>query len=276
MVQVRAIFISDLHLGTRNCQAEKLLELLRHYESDYLYLLGDVVDLWAMSRSIHWSPAQNTVIQKILKRARHGVRVVLVPGNHDEALREHEGVSFGNIRVVRHGVHHALDGRRYLLIHGDEFDQVARYHRWLTLVGDHGYSLMMALNHLLSQLRRALGMVGHWSLSAAIKRNLKHAVAYVRDYETAVASYAAEQGFDGVICGHIHVGTQKDIEGVRYINCGDWVESCSAVIEHLDGRMELLGAGAVAATHDAQSAPAHDKQGGARGGNNAAWQLRVK
>ncbi len=241
MNKVRAIFISDLHLGTRNCQAEKLLELLRDYESEYLYLLGDIVDLWAMSRSVHWSPAQNTVIQKILKRARHGVRVMLVPGNHDEALREHEGISFGHIRVVRHGVHHAADGRRYLLIHGDEFDQVARYHRCLALIGDHGYTLMMSLNHLLSQLRRSLGLAGHWSLSTFIKRNLKHAVAYVRDYEMAVARHAAEQGFDGVICGHIHIATQKDLEGVRYINCGDWVDSCSAVIEHLDGRMELFG-----------------------------------
>lgn len=253
MIKVRAIFISDLHLGTRNCQAEKLLELLRDYESDYLYLLGDIVDLWAMSRGVHWSPAQNTVVQKILKRARHGVRVVLVPGNHDEALREHEGVSFGNIRIVRYGVHHAADGRRYLLIHGDEFDQVARYHRWLVLVGDHGYTRMMTLNHALSQLRRAMGRAGHWSLSSAIKRNLKHAVAYVRDYETAVARHAAEQGFDGVICGHIHVGTQKDLEGVRYINCGDWVDSCSAVIEHADGRMELLAASIPVATQAPRS-----------------------
>lgn len=248
MIKVRAIFISDLHLGTRNCQAEKLLELLHDYESDYLYLLGDVVDLWAMRRNIHWSPAQNTVIQKVLRRARHGVRVTLVPGNHDEALREYEGISFGHIRIVRTAVHHAADGRRYLLIHGDEFDQVARYHRLFTIIGDHGYTLMMTLSHLLSRGRRALGVAGHWSLSAAIKRNLKHAMVYVHDYETAVARHAAEQGFDGVICGHIHVSADKNIEGVRYMNCGDWVESCSAMIEHLDGRMELLGARLAVAT----------------------------
>ncbi len=245
MTKVRAIFISDLHLGTRHCQAGRLLEFLRDYESDYLYLLGDVVDLWAMHRAIHWSPAQNTVVQKLLKRARHGVRVVLVPGNHDEALHEYEGVSFGHIRVARAPVHNRLDGRRYLLLHGDDFDQVARYHRLIAWIGDHGYNALMSLNQLLSRLRRALGMVGHWSLSAAVKRNLKSAVAYVHNYQQAVAHYAAEQGFDGVICGHVHVAADEYIEGVHYLNCVDWVESCSAVIEHVDGRMEVLGMGAV-------------------------------
>ena len=241
MIKLRSIFLSDLHLGTRNCQAERLLEFLHEYESDYLYLLGDIVDFWAMRRGIYWSAAHNTVVQKILKRARHGGRVVLVPGNHDEALREYEGVTFGNIRISCSTVHHAADGRRYLLVHGDRFDQVTRYHRWLTLAGDHGYTLMMALNGLLSRLRRRLGVAGHWSLAGAIKRNLKHAIAYVYDYETAVAKYAEEQGFDGVICGHIHVAADKAIEGVRYMNCGDWVESCSALVEHADGRFELLG-----------------------------------
>lgn len=245
MTRVRAIFLSDVHLGTRHCQAERLLEFLRDYESDYIYLLGDIVDLWVMGRGIHWSPAQNTVVQKLLKRARHGVRVVLVPGNHDEALREYDGVSFGHIRVARNAVHHCLDGRRYLLIHGDQFDQIARYHRVLTLIGDHGYSLLMNLNQLLSRLRRAVGRAGHWSLAATVKRNLKRAVAYVRDYELAVARYAAEQGFDGVVCGHVHVGADKPLLGVRYMNCGDWVESCSAIVEHLDGRMEWLQRGGV-------------------------------
>ena len=240
MGKVRAIFISDLHLGTRHCQAARLLEFLREYESEYLYLLGDIVDLWAMARGIHWSSAQNTVLQKLLKRARHGVRVVLVPGNHDEALHEYEGVSFGHIRIARAPVHHGADGLRYLLVHGDHFDHVARYHRVLRLIGDHGYNGLMNLNQIVSRLRRALGIAGHWSLAAAVKRNLKRAVAYVRDYELAVARHAAEQGFDGVICGHVHVGADKSLLGVRYLNCGDWVESCSVIVEHLDGRMELL------------------------------------
>lgn len=240
MTKVRAIFISDVHLGTRRCQAERLLEFLRDYEADYLYLLGDIVDLWAMGRGIHWTPAQNTVVQKLLKRARHGMRVTLVPGNHDEALREYEDVSFGHIRIARAAVHHTADGHRYLLIHGDAFDEIARYHRVLSLIGDHGYSALMNLNQLMSRLRRALDLPGHWSLAGAVKRNLKRAVVYVRDYELAVARHAAEQGFDGVICGHVHVAADKPLVGVRYMNCGDWVESCSAIVEHLDGRMERL------------------------------------
>ena len=177
MPRVRAIFLSDVHLGTRNCQADRLLALLHEYESDYLYLLGDIVDRWAMRRTIHWSPAQNTVVQKFLKRARHGVRVLFVPGNHDEALREYEGTTFGNIRIARASTHRGADGRRYLLIHGDTFDAVARYHGLLIVLGEHGYNFMMAMNRLLSRLRRALGRPGYWSFAAAIKRNLKHAVA---------------------------------------------------------------------------------------------------
>ena len=240
MIKVRAIFISDVHLGTRHCQAGRLLEFLREYEADAIYLLGDIVDLWSMTRSIHWTPTQNTVVQKLLKRARHGVRVVLVPGNHDEALREYDGVSFGCIRIMRHAEYYGADGRRFLLVHGDHFDQVARYHRVVAMFGDHGYNWLMNFNVIMSRARRMLGRAGHWSLAAAVKRNLKHAVAYVRDYELAVARHAAEQGFDGVICGHVHVGADKPLCGVRYMNCGDWVESCSAIVEHLDGRMELL------------------------------------
>lgn len=157
MHKVRAIFISDLHLGTRHCQAERLLEFLREYASDYLNLLGDVFDLGAMRRGSHWSPAQNTVVQKLLKRARHGVRGVLVPGNHDEALRDYEGVSCGPTHVARSAVHHSADDYRYLPVHGDQFDQVARYHWVLTLIGDHGYNLLLNLNQCMSRLRRALG-----------------------------------------------------------------------------------------------------------------------
>jgi len=240
MNQVRAIFISDVHLGTRHCQAGRLLEFLRDYESEFIYLLGDIVDLWSMSRGIHWTKAQNTVVQKLLKRAQHGACVVLVPGNHDEALREYDGVSFGCVAVTQHAVHLGVDGRRYLLVHGDHFDQVARYHRVLAMLGDHGYHWLMNFNVLMSRLRRMLGMAGHWSLAGTVKRSLKHAVAYVRDYELSVARHAMEHGYDGVICGHVHVGADKPLHGVRYLNCGDWVESCSAIVEHLDGRMELL------------------------------------
>jgi UDP-2,3-diacylglucosamine pyrophosphatase LpxH len=164
-MKVRSVFISDVHLGTRGCQAERLLEFLRDHESDYLYLVGDIIDFWAMNRSIHWTPAQNTVVQKILRRARHGEHVMLIPGNHDEALREYDGISFGEILVCKEHVHVTADGRRFLLLHGDEFDQVTRYHRWLAVLGDIGYNLLVRANSVLSKVRRLLRMPGYWSLS---------------------------------------------------------------------------------------------------------------
>src|SRR5262245_58961018 len=195
------------------------------------------------SACVHSFPTRRSsdlVVQKILKRARHGVRVTLVPGNHDEALREHVGVSFGDIRVERAPVHHAADGRRFLLVHGDEFDQVTRYQRWLTVVGDRGYAVLMMVNVWLSAARRRLGLAGHWSLSAYVKRNLKRAVAYIHDFELAVARHAAELGFDGVICGHIHAAAHKSLAGVSYLNCGDWVDSCTALVEAADGCFTLV------------------------------------
>jgi UDP-2,3-diacylglucosamine pyrophosphatase LpxH len=239
--RVRAMFISDVHLGTRACQAERLLDFLKSYDADELFLVGDIVDFWAMRRrGVYWSAAQNTVIQKILKRARHHVRVVFIPGNHDEVARDHAGVSFGNIEVVREHVHVAVDGRRYLVLHGDEFDVVTKYHKWLAILGDTAYSIVVRLNVLLSALRRAVGMPGYWSLSGYAKRRVKSAVSFIFDFEASVVRHVKERGFSGVICGHIHAATIRDIDGVRYINCGDWVDSCTAVVEHIDGRIELI------------------------------------
>jgi UDP-2,3-diacylglucosamine pyrophosphatase LpxH len=239
--RVRAIFLSDLHLGTRACQAERLLEFLRAYESEYLFLVGDILDLWSMhSRGVHWPAAQNTVLQKILKRARHDTRVVFIPGNHDEAAREHAGTSFGNIRVLMDYVHTAADGRRYLVVHGDEFDQVTRYHRWIAVLGDSAYTLLVRLNAYLSWLRRTLGIAGYWSLAGYAKSKVKRAVSFVFDFEQAVARHARERGVDGVICGHIHAAAIREVHGITYVNCGDWVDSCTAIVEHSDGRMELV------------------------------------
>lgn len=243
--QVRAIFLSDIHLGTRACQAERLLEFLRAYESDYLFLVGDILDFWAMRRrGVYWSAAQNTVVQKILKRARHHVQVVFVPGNHDEAAREHVGTSFGNIRVEREHLHVAADGRRYLVIHGDEFDQVTRYHKWLAILGDHAYALVVHLNMWLSWTRRTLRIPGYWSLSGYAKRKVKGAVSFIFDFEDLLLRHARERKVDGVICGHIHAAAIREAGGVVYINCGDWVDSCTAIVEHQDGRMELVHWGA--------------------------------
>jgi UDP-2,3-diacylglucosamine pyrophosphatase LpxH len=237
---VRTIFLSDIHLGTRACQAERLLDFLREYESETLYLVGDIVDFWAMSRGIHWSSAQNTVVQKLLKRARHGSRVILIPGNHDEALREYVGSRFGDVHVAQEVVHSAADGRRYLLVHGDEFDQVTRYHRWLAILGDRAYEVLVRLNTVIAWVRRRLRIAGYWSLAGYAKRKVKTAVSFIYDFEDAVAQSARACGLDGVICGHIHAATIKDIDGVRYVNCGDWVDSCTAIVEHQDGRLELI------------------------------------
>ena len=241
MHRVRSIFLSDIHLGTPACQAAALLDFLKAYETEHLFLVGDIVDFWAIHRrGVYWSTDQNTVVQKILKRARHEVKVLFVPGNHDEAVREHAGTSFGNIRVERDYVHTAADGRRYLLIHGDEFDQVTKYHRWLAILGDHAYDMVVRLNRWLSWARRTLGVPGYWSLSGYAKRKVKTAVNFVFDFEDSVLRHARERGVDGVICGHIHSAVIRDQGGIAYINCGDWVDSCTAIVEHESGSMELV------------------------------------
>ena len=244
MKRVRSIFLSDIHLGTRACQAERLLDFLRHHEADHVYLVGDIADFWAMSRSIYWSAAQNTVVQKLLKRARHHTSVTYVPGNHDEVLREYAGTAFGDIQVVKDCVHVAADGRRYLVIHGDAFDQVTKYHRWLAVLGDRAYELLVRLNGALSWARRQIGVPGYWSLAGYAKRRIKTAVSFIFDFEASVVRYARERGFDGVICGHIHAAALKQLDGVTYVNCGDWVDSCTAIMEHEDGRLELVEWGA--------------------------------
>ena len=243
-MKFRSIFLSDIHLGTRGCQASRLTDFLREHESEYLFLVGDIVDFWAMSRSIHWTPAQNTVVQKVLRRARHGERVILIPGNHDETLREYVGTSFGDIRIVQEHIHIAADGRRYLVLHGDEFDQVTRHHRWVAVLGDIAYNVLVWINAWLSWVRRTLRISGYWSLAGYAKRRIKSAVSFIFDFEDSVIHAARERGLDGVICGHIHSATIREVSGLTYINCGDWVDSCTAIVEHFDGRMELIEWGA--------------------------------
>ena len=244
-MKLRSIFLSDIHLGTRGCQAERLLDFLREHESEKLFLVGDIIDFWAMNRTIHWSPLQNTLVQKVLRRARHGDQVVLIPGNHDEALREYVDTSFGDIQVVRELIHTAADGRRYLVLHGDEFDQVTRHHRWVAVLGDIAYNFLVRLNAWLSWLRRTLRIPGYWSLAGYAKRRIKSAVSFIFDFEDSVIHAVRERGLDGVICGHIHSAAIREVGGLTYINCGDWVDSCTAIVEHADGRMELIAWGAV-------------------------------
>ncbi len=239
-IKVRTLFLSDIHLGSRACRAAELLDFLKEYDAERIYLVGDIVDFWAMSRSIYWPALHNTVIQKILKKARHKVAVFLIPGNHDEALREYVGSSFGEISVVRDYVHVAADGRRYILLHGDEYDQVTTYHRWVSVLGDVSYQFLVHVNRVLSLVRRKLGLSGYWSLADYAKRNVLRAVAFIGDFEKSVVHDARARGYDGVICGHIHTPVIKRIDGISYINCGDWVDSCTAIVEHYDGRMQLV------------------------------------
>lgn len=258
MPRVRSIFLSDIHLGTRGCEAEHLLDFLREYDSEFMFLVGDIVDFWAMSRGIHWPPAQNTVVQKILRRARHGTQVFLIPGNHDEALREYTGTAFGDVRLVDEHVHVAADGKRYALLHGDDYDQVTRHHRWVAVLGDIMYNMLVRLNATLSVVRRALRISGYWSLAGYAKRKVKSAVSFISDFEDSVVRSVRQRGLDGVICGHIHYAGIRQLQGITYINCGDWVDSCTAIVEHFDGRMELVDWRSVCnGTQGAAAEPVH-------------------
>lgn len=240
MKRVRALFLSDIHLGSRACQAERLLAFLKEYDSDYLYLIGDIIDLWAMSRGVYWPPTHNTIVQKILRKARHHTRVVFIPGNHDEVLRDYLGMSFGAVDIAPEHIHVTLTGQRLLLVHGDEYDQVTTCHRWVSVLGDVSYTALVHINRGLSWLRRKLGVSGHWSLADYAKRNVLKAVAYIGDFESAAAYTAIQRGMDGIVCGHIHTPVIKRIHDIVYYNCGDWVDNCTAIVEHMDGRMDLV------------------------------------
>lgn len=239
-MKVRSIFLSDIHLGTRGCQADRLLDFLREFESDHLFLIGDIIDFWSMGRSIQWSATQNTVVQKILRRARHGEKVVFIPGNHDEAMREYSGTLFGDILIAFEWLHVTADGKRLLLTHGDQFDQVTRHHRWLAVLGDAGYDLLVRLNGWLSWWRRTLRINGYWSLAGYAKRKVKSAVTFIFDFEDSVIRSVRDRGLNGVVCGHIHSAAIREVGELLYVNCGDWVDSCTAIVEHLDGRLELI------------------------------------
>lgn len=238
-LRFRTIFISDVHLGTRGCKADFLLDFLRLSESETIYLVGDIVDGWRLKRSWYWPQSHNDVVQKLLRKARKGTRVIYVPGNHDEMLRDYTGRHFGGIEVVTDTVHETADGRRLLVIHGDAFDGIVTYHRWLALAGDRGYTMMLALNTWFNRLRLRLGLP-YWSLSAYLKHRVKNAVQFIDRFEQTIAAEARRRGVDGVVCGHVHHAEMREIEDVLYINDGDWVESCTALVEHLDGRLEIL------------------------------------
>lgn len=235
----RTIWISDVHLGTRGCNADMLIDFLDHVDSDTMYLVGDIIDGWRLKKKFYWPAAHNDVIWRLMKRARRGTRMVYIPGNHDEMFRQFAGLDFGGIQIRRKAVHETADGRRLLVLHGDEFDAITLGHRWLAHVGDVAYTVLMGLNRHVSTVRRRLGMP-YWSLSRHAKAKVKNAVNFISHFEEVVAHSAVIRGVDGVICGHIHTAEIRDIEGITYYNDGDWVEGCTALVEHHDGRMELL------------------------------------
>lgn len=239
MAHYRTIFISDVHLGTRSCQAEALLEFLKGTEADTIYLVGDIVDFWRVQRGAVWPQSHNDVLQKLLRKVRKGTRIILIPGNHDECLRDYAGSRFGGIEIVRQAVFTNAAGRRYLVIHGDEFDVVVRYARWLAFLGDRGYELALWLNAPLNFVRRRMGL-GFWSLSAYLKYRVKSAVNFIGEFETNLAEAARREGAEGVICGHIHHAASREIDGIHYVNTGDWVESCTAIVETAEGKLELV------------------------------------
>jgi UDP-2,3-diacylglucosamine pyrophosphatase LpxH len=235
----RALFISDIHLGTRACQADRLLSFLRHHDADTIYLVGDIVDFWRLRRGACWPQPHNNVVQKLLDMVRKDARMVLVPGNHDEALRDYCGMRFGGIEIQRDCVHETSDGRRFLVMHGDQFDVVLRHARWLAFLGDHSYQLALRCNTPLNWIRRRLGF-GYWSLSAYLKQRVKKAVNYIGEFEQALADEARRRGVDGIICGHIHHAADRMFGTIRYLNCGDWVESCTALAETERGEIGII------------------------------------
>ncbi len=237
--KLRTVWISDLHLGTRGCNATLLLDFLASIECETLYLVGDIVDGWRLSKGWYWPDAHNEVIRRILKMAHRGTRVVLIAGNHDEMLRPYAGMEFGGVELALEAIHETADGRRLLVTHGDGFDGVVLYARWLAFAGDKAYSLLLHANGWFNAVRRQFKMP-YWSLSAYLKKRVKNAVQFVCDFEEAVAHAARDMGVDGVVCGHIHCAEIRQIGDVTYYNDGDWVESCTALVEERDGAMSII------------------------------------
>ncbi|ONN64441.1 UDP-2,3-diacylglucosamine diphosphatase [Herbaspirillum sp. VT-16-41] len=238
-LRFRTIWISDIHLGTTGCQAERLLEFLRATESDTLYLVGDIIDGWQLKRRWYWDQSHNNVVQTVLKKAKKGTNVIFVPGNHDEVIRQFIDLDFGGIKIRDELVHVTAEGKRMLVLHGDRFDGVIACAKWLAYVGDSLYTMILKFNQWFNSWRARAGLP-YWSLSQYLKSKVKNAVNYITSFEDALADEAKKRGLDGVICGHIHKPEIRDIGGVVYCNDGDWVESLSALVEDPDGALRLV------------------------------------
>jgi UDP-2,3-diacylglucosamine pyrophosphatase LpxH len=238
MNHYRTAWISDVHLGTKGSNAAALIHFLRSNEFERLYIVGDLIDIWQLRRGIYWPQLHSDVIQKILRKGRKGTEIIYIPGNHDEFVSGFLG-SYGSVSMQNQAIHVTADGRRLLILHGHELDTVVQNIKWLAFVGDAGYQFLLWANRPLNAVRRWLGL-GFWSLSKYVKARVKNAVSFIGDFEKAIVRYSRDYEVDGVLCGHIHSPVIHEIDGVQYYNSGDWVESCSALVEHFDGRIELL------------------------------------
>lgn len=239
LLKYRTIFISDLHLGSKGCQSSMLLDFLRNTRSDYLYLVGDIIDGWRLKNKWFWPQEHNDVVQKILRKARHGTKVYYVSGNHDELVRKFVPINLGEVNIVNEVIHITADNKKLLILHGDKFDAIIRVAPWLAHLGDYAYDFALWINVTLNKIRKKLGYK-YWSLSKFLKLKVKKAVSYINRYEEVVANYAFKKNMNGVVCGHIHHASDKIIGDVHYYNDGDWVENCSALVEHFDGKLELI------------------------------------
>lgn len=235
----RTIWISDIHLGTRGSKADYLLDFIKYNNSDTLYLVGDIIDGWQLRKSWYWKQSHNDVVQKLLRKARKGTEVIYIPGNHDEFARQFCGLDFGDIKIRRNHAYTTADGKRLLILHGDEYDGVMQHAKWLAYVGDWLYNRAISINNIYNRFRNYFGKP-YWSLSQYLKHKVKNAVSFITAFEKILADAAKRKGFDGVVCGHIHQAEIKDYDGIHYYNCGDWVESITALVEHEDGRMEII------------------------------------
>jgi UDP-2,3-diacylglucosamine pyrophosphatase LpxH len=239
MNSYRSVFLSDIHLGTKMSQADELLEFMKTFECEKIYLVGDIIDCWAMSKKKIWSQFHSDVIQKLLRRARKGVEIVYIPGNHDEMLREYCDAEFGHIILVKECIHVGINGKLYLVTHGDEFDVVIKNAKWMAHLGSWAYDVSIDIGRWVSRARSFFNMA-QWSLSSYLKHTVKESVNFIGDYEETLTGYVKSKGLNGIICGHIHYANIRDIDGITYMNCGDWVESCTALVEHHNGTFEII------------------------------------
>jgi len=241
LMKYKSIFVSDIHLGTRFSQAELFLEFLKDTESDNLYLVGDIIDGWAIKRKFKWEQSHSDVIQKILRKARKGTKVYLVTGNHDEFLRPFTPLVMGdNLYIENECEYISVTGKKYLVTHGDFFDSITMTKKWLAILGDVGYDFILFINHYLQKIRKIIGVKKYWSLSKYVKDNIKSSVSFITDFESILSTHANKKGYNGVICGHIHKAESKFIDNIEYLNCGDWVESCTCIVENYDGSFEVV------------------------------------